>query len=132
MVEARQLKSPLDLPPAERPLDFRHVSYAKIINHTEQSTEILVRLTIFIGKRQGSEFNGEIQYEYKKDECSKCESESFVDAAQKVWVFYRRRDAEIVKFIRKDLNDKWEDLKGEKLTRKKLVFNIDSDEITIS
>lgn len=123
--------SPLDLPSSERPLDFQHISYVKIINLTEQSTEISVKLTVYFGKRPGSEFIGDVHYEFKNEECGKCESESFIEAAGQAWPTYRRRGPEVTNFVSKFLIEKWNDLEGEKQTQKRLVFDIYLDEIVV-
>ena len=76
------------------------------------------------------EFDGGIRYEFKNEECGICESESFAEAAKKVWQKYRKSsDKNRVRFVKGFLLQKWEDLDGQELTKKKLVFNMNSDEI---
>ena len=74
------------------------------------------------------EFSGSEEHYDLESEDALFEAESFVKAAQSAWINYRRSDRRRC-FVHQCLTEKWNNLKGEKLTQKKLVFNKESDEI---
>lgn len=110
------------IPPAEeRSLDFQDFSYSAIFTSREVLPEIHVSITFIFGKRMPNNFVGHF-YRILDGEKSKCEAESFLDAAHNAWQRYGQTEEKYREFVRQSLQDKWLELKGEELTGRKLDF----------
>ena len=103
-----------------------------------------VRITQRIIKREVQvsmtfTFEGNLKYGYSgsekifdlESEDHFFEAESFIEATTKAWKILRHSDKRR-DFVRDELVKKWSELKGQKLTHKRLLFNKDSDEIVIA
>lgn len=109
----------------ERPQFNGSLEYSPRITHTGNFDEITVTIGIIIGLKPIQSFTGHA-HEIKNDDKPKMEAESFFEAAQNAWdTKYGREgiEAETAEFVKKELENKWQALRGEELTSKILEFN---------
>ena len=78
-----------------------------------------------------SSFLGSEEYSNSEAEDKACEAISFIKAAQRAWVNYRRSEKRS-DFVQQELSSIWKDLEAQKLTHKKLKLDKNSDEIVIA
>ncbi len=108
--------------PHERTSDYSEFVYTPVRSKNEIFDEIKVVVSFTFGKRDTNEFSG-FTYSIKDHDESKLEAESFLDASKKVWTRYKTTEDKYKKFVKINLENKWQELDGKELTGKSLEFD---------
>ncbi len=108
--------------PQERTSDYAEFTCNLAFSQTELSSELKVVISLTFGQKDTNEFTGRT-YAFDNDDKNTLQATSFFEAAQKVWDRYKRTEDKYRIFVKKNLEDKWQEFNGEELTSKVLELN---------